>query len=1023
MRISAWAIRHPIPVTVLMIALTLAGIVAYNLLPIKRFPNVEFPVVTVSVTQSGAAPSEMEEQITRPVEDALTGIAGLRHTSSTVMLGSSTTAAEFEIGTDMQKAVDQVRTAVERTRPQLPQGIDAPSVTRVDASSAPILTYAVSAPNMSAVELSWFVDDTITRALQAQRGVSQISRIGGVAREINVTLIPDRMAGYGVTAAAINTAMANFHRNDTGGRADAGGREQTIRVLGSADTVEELAKLNIPVSATRYIRLSDVATVSDGRGEQRGFARLDGHPAVAFQVSKTTNASDVAVEDAVDKAVAKLGEAHKEVEIRKVVSTVSDTRASFRATTHVLIEGMLLAALVVFLFLRDWRSTVIAALAMPLSLVPTFAAMSLFGFSLNIITLLGLTLVIGILVDDAIVEIENIQKRIEGGASPYRASLIGADAIGLAVVATTATIIVVFTPVSFMGGQAGQFFREFGLTVAVAVFFSLVVARLVTPLLAAYFLKNVVHTQEQPPMPSYYARALDWAIDHPKRSIMIGIGCFVGALALATTIPAGFQPTDDPGYFYLSVQGTQGATAETMDAAMRDVTAKLRARKDVDKVFAQVGSTSAGGMGGGGGSDLQTGTVTVVLKRERSLSTDGFKQSITDMLRSVPDVRINNQGSFGAAAVEIVLAGNNAAELARVQRQLLIEMRGLATIKDPRPAPPPSSPELVIRPLTDEAARLNVSSATIAQAARVATIGDIDANVAKYSAGRQRLPIRVRLPEAARADMALIGNLQVPALDGKTTPLSAVATLAMESGPGKILRYDRERRVSVQADLNNSTLGQALDGVAKLPVMQKLPDGVRQAKTGDSEAMADLFGGIAGAMAAGILMIYFVLVLLFHSFFKPITILSALPLTMLGAFVALKITGIAITLPVLIGLLMLLGLAAKNSILLVEFAIEDERRGVPMRDAIINACRERARPIVMTTVAMGAGMLPTALALGDGAAFRQPMAVAVIGGLVSSTALSLILVPVAYELVDRWETRLRPKLARYITPRTPGDDD
>jgi len=389
----------------------------------------------------------------------------------------------------------------------------------------------------------------------------------------------------------------------------------------------------------------------------------------------------------------------------------------------------------------------------------------------------------------------------------------------------------------------------------------------------------------------------------------------------------------------------------------------------------------------------------------------------------VPDVRINNQGSFGAAAVEIVLAGNNAAELARVQRQLLIEMRGLATIKDPRPAPPPSSPELVIRPLTDEAARLNVSSATIAQAARVATIGDIDANVAKYSAGRQRLPIRVRLPEAARADMALIGNLQVPALDGKTTPLSAVATLAMESGPGKILRYDRERRVSVQADLNNSTLGQALDGVAKLPVMQKLPDGVRQAKTGDSEAMADLFGGIAGAMAAGILMIYFVLVLLFHSFFKPITILSALPLTMLGAFVALKITGIAITLPVLIGLLMLLGLAAKNSILLVEFAIEDERRGVPMRDAIINACRERARPIVMTTVAMGAGMLPTALALGDGAAFRQPMAVAVIGGLVSSTALSLILVPVAYELVDRWETRLRPKLARYITPRTPGDDD
>lgn len=1024
MKISAWAIRHPIPVAVIMIALTLAGIASYMMLPVKRFPNVEFPVVSVTVTQQGAAPSEMEQQITRPIEDALTGIAGLRHTTSNVRLGSSSTSAEFEIGTDMQKAVEDVRTAVERTRPVLPQGIDAPSVQRVDMSSAPILTYAVSAPGMSGMDLSWFVDDTVARALQAQRGVAQVKRIGGVAREINVTLDPDRMMAHGVTASSVNTALAQFHRDDSGGRAEAGGREQTIRVLGSSATIDLLRELNIPISATQYVRLGDLATITDSHAEERGFARLDGHPVIAFQVSKTTAASDVSVEDRVDRAIAKLTDENKGIAITKVVSTVADTRASYQATVHVLIEGMLLAALVVFLFLRDWRATVIAALAMPLSLVPTFGAMILFGFSLNIITLLGLTLVIGILVDDAIVEIENIQKRIEGGASPYRASLIGADAIGLAVVATTATIIVVFAPVSFMGGQSGQFFREFGLTVAVAVFFSLLVARFVTPLMAAYFLKPSTHSEPPHRLRGIYPKVLDWALANPKSTVGIGIAVFVGALGIAATIPIGFQPTGDPGYFYLSMQGTAGANHDTMDRAVRDVTARLRKMPDVERIFAQVGSTSTNGPGGGSsGSDLQTGTLTVVLRHERSMTTDAFQRSITGLLRQIPEVRLNNQGGFGAAGVEVVLAGRDGDALARAQAALLREMRGMKTTLDPRPAPPPSAPELIIRPLPDAAARLNVSSQAIAQVARIATIGDIDANVAKFSTIQQRVSIRVRLPHDARIDLDQIGNLRVPTLDGKMTPLRTVADLSIASGPGQIQRYDRERRVSVQADLNGTTIGQALNEVAGLKAMKNLPAGVHEAKTGDSEAMADLFGGIVGAMASGILMIYFVLVMLFHSFFKPITILSALPLTMLGAFVALKVTGIAITLPVLIGMLMLLGLAAKNSILLVEFAIEDERAGQPQREAIMNACRERARPIVMTTVAMAAGMLPTALGIGEGSTFRQPMAIAVIGGLISSTMLSLVMVPVVYELIDTLEMRLRPRLARLITPRAPGDDD
>ena len=1024
-RLSAWAIRNPVPVVVMTMALSIVGLACFSVLPIKRFPNVEFPVVSVSVVQTGSAPTEMETQITRPIEDALTGISGLRHITSNVSLGSSTTVVQFVIGTDLQRAVDDVRSAVERTRNILPSGIEPPSVRRLDQSDQPILTYAVSAPGMTDVDLSWFVDDTVTREIQVVSGISQVNRVGGVEREINVTLDSDGLAANGITAAAISSALANFNRDDTGGRADVGAREQTVRVLGSAATIEDLRKLTIPLSNGRYIRLGDVATVSDGIAEQRGFARLDGRPAVAFQVTRTSAASEVSVENGVRLAVEKLVAAHPGVTITPIVSTVTESRNSYDATMEVLLEGMVLAALVVWLFLRDWRSTLIAAAAMPLSLIPVFAVMLWFGFSLNLITLLALTLVIGILVDDAIVEIENIEKRIERGATPYRAALVGADAIGLAVIATTASIMVVFLPVSFMGGQAGQFFKEFGITVAVAVLFSLAIARFVTPLMAAYFLKPAKAAHARPPLNPTYARVLSWTLSHKWWSALIGALCFFGALGIATTIPTDLQPVEDSGYLYLNVQGPQGATFKDMEQAVTLVTRELQKRPDVERVFAQVGSTVASGgpPGIGGGAGLSSGTITVILKRDRSMKTDAFKRSITGLLRTIPDVRITNQASFGAAGVEIVLAGDDSAALEKVQLDLLQQMRTLSSVVEPRPTPPPAAPELIIRPRAAEAARLNISSAAIAQAIRIATIGDIDANVAKFSSGTQRLPIRVRLPGTARTNLSDIANLQIPALNGKTTPLSSIADLSFQAGPGQITRYDRERRVSVQGDLNNVTLGTALAEIARLPIMQNLPPGVREAKAGVAEIMGELFGGIGIAMASGISLIFAVLVLLFRSFFKPATILSALPLTMLGAFLALKLSGLPLTMPVLIGMLMLFGLAAKNSILLVEFAIEEERGGASRRDAIVNACRERARPIVMTTAAMAAGMLPTALGLGEGAEFRQPMAIAVIGGLISSTALSLILVPAVYEIIDGFEAWLIPRVSWLITARQPGDDD
>ncbi|ATC26080.1 efflux RND transporter permease subunit [Caulobacter vibrioides] len=1018
LRVSAWAIRNPIPVAVVFIALMIAGVGAYLGLPIKQFPNVEFPAVTVTVTQSGAAPGEMETQVTRPIEDAVASISNVKTIRSSVVQGASTTTIEFNLGEDLQKVTDEVRSKVDQARAVLPREVDEPLVQRLEITSAPIITYAVSAPSMSATDLSWFIDDTVTRALQGEKGVAQVARVGGVDREINVIIDPDRMASFGVTAPQLNQALASFSVDAPGGRASIGGREQTLRVLGAATTIEQLRQITIPVAGGRYVKLTDVAQVGQGSEEERGFARLDGKPVVAFQVMKTRDSSDVAVEDRVKVAIDKLAEKTPGVTFVKIFSTVDETRASFKATEHTLLEGMLLASLVVFLFLREWRATLITALAMPVSLVPTFAFMAFMGFSLNVVTLLALTLVIGILVDDAVVEIENIEKRVARGQRPFQAAMEGADAIGLAVVATTFTIVAVFVPVSFMPGMPGQFFKEFGLTVAVAVLFSLVVARLLTPLLAAYFLKPAKAPHPRKPFEGFYRNILDWSLDHRILACIIGGLIFVGSIMLAGLLPTAFQPPANNNYYYLKVQGPPGATVADMDRTVQQVTTLMRKRPEVTNVFAQVGSNIGSGWGGQSSADIRDATITIVLRGDRELSVTEIKQEVRASLRDIPDARVNLQGDWGSSEVQTILVSEDGPLLERTAAKIEREMQGLSTVADPRPSSPPSGPEILIRPKADEAARLGVSSADIAAIARVATVGDIDANVAKMTQGERRIPIRVRLPAESRQDLEALGALRVPTANGGSTRLDTVAELSFQAGPAKIDRFGRKRQVTVEADLNNGAqLGEAMADVDSLPTMKNLPAGVAPASAGDQEAFVELFTGFAVALLSAVGLVFGVLVLLFRSFFKPITILSALPLAIGGAFFGLLVMGQSLSMPSLIGFLMLMGLAAKNSILLVEYAIEQERAGMSQREAILDACHERARPIVMTTLAMMAGMLPTALGIGTGAEFRQPMAVAVIGGLITSTVLSLVLVPVVYEIVDDFEMWLKPKLARIITPR------
>ena len=987
LRISAWAIRNPVPVTVLFVGLVLAGAIAYFGLAVKNFPDVTFPAVSVTITQSGAAPGEIETQITRQVEDAVASISNVRNIQSTVTQGASTTMLELEIGEDLQKKTDEVQSRIDQIRPNLPREIDEPLVQRVEFDSLPITTFAVEAPAMSDVELSWFIDDTLSRALQTEKGVAQIRRVGGTTREINVVLDPDKLAARGLTAAQVNNALRASDLDVPGGRVEVGGREQTVRVLGAA--------------------------------EVRGFARLNGRPVVGFQVMKTRAASDIAVEDAVLKRLETLEKQHPGVKFTRIFTTVQETRDSFRATQHVLLEGMLLAAFVVWLFLRDWRATMVTAFAMPVSLIPTFFVINMFGFSLNVVTLLALTLVVGILVDDAIVEIENIEKRVKAGMRPYEAAIQGADSIGLAVVATTAAIVVVFAPVSFMTGMVGQFFREFGLTVCVAVLFSLLVARLLTPLMAAYLLKPTTHVEKRAEMPRFYRAALVWSLDHRIVASIAGGVIFIGSVMLVPLLPSGFQPAGDPDYLFISVQGPPGATAGDMETIVQRVTTAVKSDAAVTDVFAEVGSSGPANPfgGGGGGGDLRSANLNVLLDTNRGRSGDEIRAALRPKLREIPDARVGFLDFQGTAGFQQILTSEDPDQLLAVSTELERQMRTLDVVADPRPSTPPTGPELVIRPRHAEAARLGVSADVIAQAARVATVGDIDANVAKLTAGERRIPIRVRLPADARADLERIKALRLPTASGGVTTLDAVADVEFQAGPARIERLNRKRQQTVQAELNGVEMGEAQAAVKKLPIMQKLPEGVTPAETGQQEALTEMMQSFAIALFAGVSLIFGVLVLLFRSFFKPIVILTALPLAIGGAFLGLLAFNLSLSIPSLIGFLMLMGLAAKNSILLVEYAIEREREGMSQREALIEACRERARPIVMTSVAMAAGMLPTAFALEKGAEFRQPMAVAVIGGLITSTVLSLVLVPVVYEFVDDFENWLKPKLARLVTPR------
>ncbi|MBP7705191.1 MAG: efflux RND transporter permease subunit [Caulobacter sp.] len=994
--ISSWSIRNPIPVIMLFVMLTLAGISGFNAMRINNNPDVDFPLIYVNAARPGAAPSEMETQVTRLIEDKISGLSGVRHMRSTVTDGVSVTVIEFELSTDVEKATNDVRNAMSIVRSDLPQDMQEPIVQRIDITGDPLITWVVRSPTMTPEQLSWFVDNEISRNLLAVQGVGEVNRLGGVEREIRIDLDPDRLASFGVTAATVSQALVNVNNDLPGGRVTVGGSERAIRTLGAAGSVQELADTRVPLASGSSVRLGDLGRIEDGWTEPRSRARYDGQEVVTFNFLRSREASEVKVAELVRKEIAKIDEAHPELVIEQINANVEFAEESYIASLEAVGLGALLAVIVVWLFLRDWRATLIAAVAMPLSLIPTFAVLEPLGQSLNMITLLALSLTIGILVDDAIVEIENIVRHMRGGKAPYPAAMEAADEIGLAVVATTLTIVAVFAPVGFMPGIIGQFFKAFALAACVSVLFSLVVARTLTPLMGAYLLKHHDHEDKDPPWMTWYLRRLDWALHNRWKIVALGGVVFVLTGAVTPLVPLEVQPSVDTGRAAFSVELPPGATLQQTDDVVARVTRDLRKREEVTNVYASIG-----------GSDINKATVTAELidKGERKLTQQQFVREMVDYFDTVPGARIGVPSQLGGgpsdgSVFSYAIQSDNGPELMATAQAIEREMRtvpGLANVLNTAAI---ARPEILVTPRADEAARLGVSAGVLSQAIRVATIGDVDQLLPKYNLGDRQVPIRLMLSERGREDIAVIENLRVPTSSGGSVPLRAVADVTYGAGPSQLNRLDRSRVATITAELNGITSGQASMAVNQLPSVKNLPANVKPAMTGDIEFIQEMVMGFAGAFITGLLLMYAVLALLFKSFTHPITIMAALPLAIGGAFVGLLIMKSSFSISTLIGILMLMGIAAKNSILLVEYALEAIKGGMGRYEALMDAAHKRARPILMTTVAMGAGMAPTAIGLGADVEFRQPMAVAVVGGLITSTLLSLLFIPAIFTIID-----------------------
>jgi len=1017
--ISAWSIRNPVPSIVLFLMLTVAGLVSFARMEVNNDPDIDFPIVIVTVTQPGAAPTELETQVTQRVESAVRSLQGIDEINSTVTEGSSTTVVQLNIGTPIDRAVEDVRGAIQQIRSDLPDGILEPQIERANTSGNDLASYAAVGTDMTVEQLSWYIDNDVAKTLLAVPGMATISRNGGVSREIRVILDPIRLQSQGLTASAVNQQLRQVNLNAAGGRAEIAGSEQSVRVLGNALSAYELGQTQISVGGGRTIKLSDIAQVRDLYAEQRSSSQMNGRQVLSFDFQRSKGASDVSVFHGAADKLAALEKRNPKVHFQLIFNQVKYAEQQYHSAMEAMLEGAVLAVIVVFLFLRDVRSTIISALAIPLSAIPTFWFMDLLGFSLNQMTLLALSLVAGVLVDDAIVEIENIVRHMRMGKSAYQASIDAADEIGLAVLATTMSIVAVFLPVGLMPGISGQFFKNFGLTVVVSVLMSLGVARLVTPMIAAYFLKaqgQAKHGEGR--LMDLYMIVLRWTLRYRWAAVVAGATAFGLTILCFAMLPMTFQPDQDQDSVTVNVEMVPGTTRAETEAVVHEVANFLQKQADVESVYSR--------------AFVGNGRVSAIFKAHKSMKSYEFEHSLAPQLARIADARVtfrsNNGWGSSGRDLTVTLGGDDPKVLAETANRVADQMASLPALVAPRVTGNLQRPEIVISPRMDLAANLGVTTQALSSAIRIATLGDIDQNSAKFSLSDRQIPIRVALDQNARQRLATIENLPVLTASGGSVPLNLVANITLGAGPTKIDRVAQQRQITIGADRGNEANGRqivssvAMAQIHALPAMKNLPLGVTELTLGQAKWQAEMVNNFIIAVGAGVFLVFAVLVLLYRRVLPPFVNMLSLLVAPLGGLLGLLVTGNPVSLPVYIGILMLIGIVAKNSILLIDFALEEMNKGVGIAEAILDAGHKRAQPIVMTTVAMVAGMVPTALSLGGDGSWRAPMGIVVIGGLLLSTLLTLVIVPATFSLavgIERWAG---PKLGRRLLTYRPGDN-
>lgn len=1006
MNISAWSIKNPVPAILLFFFLTVLGLFGFYRISIQDIPDMNLPTIQVTANLEGAAPEQLETEVARKIEDKLTSLTKLDHINTTITDGQAVISVSFELEKDGEEALSEVRNAVDSVRADLPPSMNDPTIAKVNLVDSALVSYSIESDHYDVKDLSWFVDNDVNKALMAVKGVNTVHRVGGVDREVQIELDPALMAGMGVMPSDVSNQLKAMQQDASGGQGRVGGERQSVRTLGNISQVSDLAAIHIPLSNGSYVRLGEIAKIKDSYSDLSSRAYRDGQATLGFQVSRSAGFSDIKVMEEVQETITKFQQQHPEVKIVEVSNTVDPIKNNYQSSMDMLYEGAFLAIMVVWLFLRNWRTTFISAIALPLSIIPTFAVIYVLGYSLNFVTLLALSLVVGILVDDAIVEVENIERHLKQGKTPYEAAMEAADEIGLAVIATTLTLVAIFLPTAFMGGIPGLFFKQFGITASVAILTSLLVARLLTPMMAAYLLKP--HVGDMKPekdgwIMSHYKVLVAWAMHHRKTTMLIATGFFAVTVFIGSQNSVAFLPSQDSAQSSVTLQLQPSASLDDTTAIAQQADQLIRQLPEVKHVFMSVG-----------GNDVTHATLIVDLvpRDKRQLKQVAVEQKIREQLKALAGVRVNVGGGNSGEKLELTLASDNPDLLRqtanRVENQLR-SLKGIGTVSSDTAI---EQPEIQIYPNMMQAAAFGVTSEALADAIRYATYGDYSSALPKLNLSQRQVAMRVRINPELRHDLDSIANIRVQGSKGMVT-LGSVADITIASSPSQINRIDRLRNVTLAVELNGRTIGDVQSEAMKLGTLKSLPQGVKLVEQGEVQRMGEMMQGFGLAMFIGIMCVYAVLVLLFHDFLQPVTILSALPLALGGAFVSLYIFSMPYSMPVVIGILMLMGIVTKNSILLVDYAIIARREQHCSRfEAVMDACSKRARPIIMTTVAMAMGMLPNALGLGTDPSFKQPTAIVVIGGLLTSTVLSLILVPIVFTYVDDFLLWFRAKFLK-----------